>query len=145
MDVAGGWTFVRRNPSALLLAVQLLGVVLYPFVDAPGGRALLGLFGLLVLLLAVWTVRTTPALTWVAILLGIPVVCALVALARETWRRLGADRSGMYWIRGGAFCGLAAVAAQSLWETGLTMPANAALAALAAAIVVHDQAPEARH
>lgn len=79
--VAGAWTFLQRNPSALLLTVQLLGVVLYPFVDAPGGRALLGLFGLLVLILAVWTVRTTPALTWVAILLGIPVAVLTIAEA----------------------------------------------------------------
>ena len=50
MDFAGTMAFVRRNPSAILLSVQLLGVILYPFVDAPGGRALLGLFGLLVLL-----------------------------------------------------------------------------------------------
>jgi O-antigen ligase len=78
------------------------------------------------------------------LLLGVPVLCALAALAREAWRKLGGDRTGMYWIRAGAFCGLAAAAAQSIWETGLTMPANAALAALAAAIVVHDAAPEAR-
>ena len=78
------------------------------------------------------------------LLLGVPVMLALGAFAREAWRRLGADRSGMYWIRAGAFCGLAGVAAQSVWETGLTMPANAALAALAAAIVLHDPAFEAR-
>jgi hypothetical protein len=50
----------------------------------------------------------------------------------------------MYWIRAGALCSLAAVAAQSAWETGLTMPANAALAALAAAIAVHDPSPHTR-
>ena len=38
------------------------------------------------------------------------------------------------------------VASQSFWETGLTMPANAILAAIAAAIVVHDPAlPPSRH
>jgi len=95
MDMAGGWTFVRRNPSALLLAVQLLGVVLYPFVDAPGGQALLGLFGLLVLLLAVWTVRTTPALTWVAILLGIPVAVLTIAEAVAPTSREIAFVSGL--------------------------------------------------
>jgi hypothetical protein len=91
----GGWAFVRRNPSALLLAVQLLGVVVYPFVDAPGGRALLGLFGLLVLLLAVWTVRTTPALTWVAIILGIPVAALTVIEAANPASREIAFASGM--------------------------------------------------
>ena len=45
-------------------------------------------------------------------------------------------------IRVGAACGLGAVALQSVWETGLVMPANAALAALLAAIVVHERAGE---
>jgi hypothetical protein len=78
------------------------------------------------------------------LLVGAPVLLGLVALAREAWGNLAADRSGMYWVRAGAFCGLCGVAAQSVWETGLTMPANAALAAVAAAIVVHDAPPQAR-
>jgi len=66
---------IRRHPSAVLLAVQLLGVVLYPFMgESPTGRAMLSLFSLIVLVLAVWTLRTTPALTWVSVLLGVPVV-----------------------------------------------------------------------
>ena len=36
-----------RHPSAVLLAAQLLGVVLYPFMDGPTGRAALSLFGLI--------------------------------------------------------------------------------------------------
>lgn len=65
----------KRHPSAVLLVVQLLGVVLYPFMgESPTGRALLSLFALFVLVLAVWALRTTPALTWVSILLGLPVV-----------------------------------------------------------------------
>ena len=78
------------------------------------------------------------------LLLGVPVFAALVFFTRDAWRRLSRDGSGMFWIRAGAFCGLAGVAAQSLFETGLTMPANAALAGIAAAIVVHDAAPRAR-
>jgi hypothetical protein len=65
---------LRRHPSALLLAAQLVGVVVYPFLGGPTGRAVLSLFSLLVLVLAVWALRTTPALTWVALVLGIPVV-----------------------------------------------------------------------
>jgi hypothetical protein len=69
----------RHHPSALLLAAQLLGVVIYPFLgESPTGRALIGLFGLLVLVLAIWTIRTTPALLWVAILLGVPVALLTV-------------------------------------------------------------------
>ena len=78
------------------------------------------------------------------LLVGIPVFIGLAVLARAAWRSLAADKSGMYWVRAGAFCGLCGVAAQSFWETGLTMPANAALAALAAAIVLHTPAPQAR-
>ena len=64
-----------RHPSAVLLVVQLLGVLLYPFMDAsPVGRAALSLFSLVVLVLAVRTVRATPALSWVSLLLGGPVV-----------------------------------------------------------------------
>jgi putative inorganic carbon (hco3(-)) transporter len=71
------------------------------------------------------------------LLLIVPVLLAVGAFARVAWRRLRADRSGMFWIRAGAASGLAGVAVQSLWETGLTLPANAVLAALLAAIVVH--------
>jgi hypothetical protein len=72
----------RRHPSAVLLAAQLLGVVLYPFMgESPTGRAMVSLFGLFVLVLAVWTTRTTPALTWVSLLLGLPVVVLTIAEA----------------------------------------------------------------
>jgi O-antigen ligase len=77
-------------------------------------------------------------------LVGVPVFAALALYLRDAWRHLHADRSGMFWIRAGAFSGLAAVAVQSFFETGLTMPANAALAAIAAAIVVHEPAAHAR-
>jgi O-antigen ligase len=71
------------------------------------------------------------------LMVGAPVAIALGCFVKEAWRSLRRDTSGMYWMRAGAFSGLAGVAAQSVWETGLTMPANAALAALAAAIVIH--------
>jgi hypothetical protein len=71
--------FLRREPSAVLLAVQLAGVLLYPFMESEGaGRALFSLFGIVVLALVVLAVRNTPALTWVSLLLGAP---ALVLLA----------------------------------------------------------------
>jgi hypothetical protein len=64
-----------RQPSAILLAVQISGVLLYPFADASAvGRALLSSFALVVLFLAVRAVRATPALTWVAVLIGLPIV-----------------------------------------------------------------------
>jgi hypothetical protein len=67
--------FLRRNPSAGLLFVQLLGVVLYPLMESsPRGRALFGIFGLLVLGLALWVVRRSPWLTWLGVSLALPVV-----------------------------------------------------------------------
>ncbi|MEO7752193.1 MAG: two pore domain potassium channel family protein [Terracoccus sp.] len=76
---------VRETPCALLLIVQLVGIVAYPYFDTSVvgpyrlyARALFGIFGLLVLFLAVRAARATPALTWVAIGLGIPVVVLTV-------------------------------------------------------------------
>lgn len=75
---------IWRHPSAVLLAVQLLGVLLYPFMgDSPTGRALLSLFGLVVLLLAVRAVRATPALTQVSIGLGVPVIVLTILEALQ--------------------------------------------------------------
>ena len=44
------WQKVKDTPSALLLAVQLGAVLIYPFLeDAPGGRAIFSMFGIIVL------------------------------------------------------------------------------------------------
>jgi O-antigen ligase len=72
------------------------------------------------------------------VLLCVPLFAALALFAREAWNRVAADQSGMYWIRAGALCGLAGAAAQSVWETGLVTPANAALASVLCAIVIHE-------
>lgn len=65
----------RRHPSAILLVVQLLGVLVYPAMeDARGGRVGFEILGIVVLTLAVFSVRSTPGLTWVSICLGIPAV-----------------------------------------------------------------------
>jgi O-antigen ligase len=58
-----------------------------------------------------------------------------VLLLANAWQQLKADRSGVFWIRAGAAAGLVGVAVQSVWETGLRMPANALLAAVLAALV----------
>ncbi len=71
---------VKSHPSGVLLAAQLLEVLAYPFAgDTPLGRSIIGLFGVLVLAVAVYAVRATPALTWVAVVLGLPVVALTVA------------------------------------------------------------------
>lgn len=72
----------RRHPSALLLSVQLLGVLLYPVMEqAAAGRAAFGAFGIVVLLLAVWVVKRSPALGWVAWCLALPAVLLSIAAA----------------------------------------------------------------
>jgi hypothetical protein len=73
---------IRRNPSAGLLAVQLLGFLLYPLMEtSPSGRALFGAFGLVVLGTALWVVRRSPWLTWLGLLLALPVVVLSVIIA----------------------------------------------------------------
>ena len=64
---------LTRHPSAILLAVQLLGVLIYPFLDAanPVGRTLFEVFGAVVLGLAIWSVRLSPGPTWMAVALGV--------------------------------------------------------------------------
>jgi len=58
-------------------------------------------------------------------------------------RSLGQDLSSDYFIRAGACAGIAGVLVQSIWETGLTMPANALLFAMLAAIATFDVLPRA--
>jgi hypothetical protein len=72
---------LRSEPSAILLAVQLGGVLLYPFMEGAGGRALFGLFGIVVLVLVVLAVRASPALTWVSLMLGVPATLLLLMQA----------------------------------------------------------------
>jgi hypothetical protein len=57
----------------VLLGAQLLAVLAYPFSDGSTlGRAFLGAMGTCVVLIALWAVRRTPALGWIAALLGGP-------------------------------------------------------------------------
>jgi hypothetical protein len=72
----------RRDPSAILLAAQLAGVLLYPFMESSEvGRALFSVFGILILGLVVLAVRSTPGLTWVGVLLGLPATVLLLVQA----------------------------------------------------------------
>ncbi|MCW3004860.1 MAG: two pore domain potassium channel family protein [Conexibacter sp.] len=72
----------RREPSAVLLAAQLAGVLLYPFMDNEGvGRALFSVFGIAILGLVVLAVRSSPGLTWVGVLLGTPATVLLLIQA----------------------------------------------------------------
>lgn len=75
--------WVRRakdTPSALLLFVQLAGLLLYPFMEGTSqGRAAFAVLGIVVLALAVLTVRRSPSFTWISIALAVPAVALLLA------------------------------------------------------------------
>jgi hypothetical protein len=65
----------RDHPSSVLLAAQLFAVLAYPFLeDSTGGRVALGVVQPGIVLLAVYAVRRTAALSWVALLFGLPAV-----------------------------------------------------------------------
>src|SRR3954451_1288879 len=81
-SVPGMCRTLRSEPSAILFAVQLAGVLVYPFMEkGSAGRALFSMFGIGVLVLVVLSVRRAPALTWVALVLGGPAAVLLLIQA----------------------------------------------------------------
>lgn len=65
--------FLRYNPSAFLLGAQLIQLLLFVVFDkAVAGRALVSAFSIIILMLVVWVIDRSPALTWVAWLLAVP-------------------------------------------------------------------------
>jgi Ion channel len=74
--------FARREPSAVLLAAQLAAVLLYPFMESSdAGRSLFSVFGIAILGLVLLAVRSSPGLTWIGLLLGIPATVLLLIQA----------------------------------------------------------------
>jgi hypothetical protein len=81
---------LRRHPSATLLAAQLVAVLAYPFLDgSTAGRAVLGVLQVLVVLSALRAVRSSPAVTWLAVILGVP------AMAFAVWESVA---PGTDWV-----------------------------------------------
>jgi Ion channel len=73
---------VRTEPSAILLFAQLAAVLLYPFTEGSDvGRAVFSVLGIAILVLVLLAVRSTPALTWVGVLLGVPATVLLLIQA----------------------------------------------------------------
>ena len=88
--------FLRRTPSAGLLLTQLVGVALYPWMESsPRGQALLTIFGVLVLGVALRVVGRTPWLTWFALVLAIMIVALSVISAIAPNPVLGMAAAGM--------------------------------------------------
>jgi hypothetical protein len=74
--------FARRQPSAILLAAQLVGVLVYPAMEGNDvGRSLFSVFGIVVLALVVLAVRSSRGFTGVAVVLGVPATVLLLIQA----------------------------------------------------------------
>jgi drug/metabolite transporter superfamily protein YnfA len=80
---------LRRHPSALLLAAQLLSLVLFPVMDnTANGRLLFAAVGTVVVALALFVVNRTPAVNQVAWLLAggaIALSLGSLILGRPDW------------------------------------------------------------
>jgi hypothetical protein len=79
---------LRSHPSAALLTVQLVGMVVYPLIEATdAGRIGFGVFGVVVLVLTISLVRRTPGLTWISVCIALPAVLmqAMQALWGMPW------------------------------------------------------------
>jgi hypothetical protein len=73
---------LRFEPSAILFAAQLAGVLLYPFMEGRAvGRALFSVFGIAILGLVVRSVRSSRALTRIGVMLAIPATVLLLIQA----------------------------------------------------------------
>lgn len=78
----------RREPSALLLLVQLLGLLVYPWLEhTAGGRALFAALGIVILGLALRVIAHGPTRTWIGWALALPAVglTLLVTLLGGLW------------------------------------------------------------
>lgn len=65
-------SFFKRYPFAMLLAVQLLSVLFYGFMtDSKTSHLIFNCLGLIVPILAVWTVYRSPASNWIGFVLVI--------------------------------------------------------------------------
>jgi hypothetical protein len=68
----------KRHPSAILLVVQLLGMLLYPFIEkTQTGHVVFNGFGIVVLGITTGMVRRTPGLAWISASIAGPVIVLL--------------------------------------------------------------------
>ena len=75
-------TLARREPSAILFAAQLAGLLVYPVMEGRQvGQALFSVLGVAILGLVVLAVRSSPGFTWIGIALAVPASVLLLAQA----------------------------------------------------------------
>jgi hypothetical protein len=79
---------LRRNPSGLVLAAQLVAILAYPFLEiSVAGRAILGVVQIAIVLAALYAVRRTPTLTRMGIVLAPPAM--LFTVLEAVWQDTG--------------------------------------------------------
>ena len=83
--IAASLDTLRRRPSGLVLAAQLVAILAYPFLETSvAGRAILGVVQIAIVLAALYAVRRTPTLTWMGIVLAPPAM--LFTIAEAVWQ-----------------------------------------------------------
>lgn len=89
-------TYLIRYPSASLLFVQLLGIVLYPFMgQLSQGRAIVGAFGIVVLAMSLRMVRSSPTIQWIAFTQAACILALTVAVEYQYSTLLAVLLAGM--------------------------------------------------
>lgn len=79
MRTLGFMLSTQRHPSAILLLMQLLGMMLYPFIENTGaGPVVFNAFGIVVLGVTIHMVRRTPGHTWISASFAGPVIVLLL-------------------------------------------------------------------
>ena len=72
-------------------------------------------------------------------LVGLPIVVAVVTFGAAVRRRFGHAHGPFYWIRLGAVTGIVGIGIQSLADFSLQMPGNAALFATLCGLALHEE------
>lgn len=68
----------KRHPSAVLLLVQLSGMLLYPVIEnTKGGQVIFNGFGIVILSMTVLMVRRTPGHAWISGCIAVPIIILL--------------------------------------------------------------------
>lgn len=85
-----------RHPSAILLVVQLMGMLLYPFIEGtPWGLVAFNAFGITVLGFTTRMVRRTPGETWISASLAVAIIALLMLQTFFDMRHLLAYSSAL--------------------------------------------------
>lgn len=93
---------LRRHPSALLLLAQLVCIPLYPLLeDMHAARMLLGVFGVVILLLALRMIRYTSTRIWPGICLAVLAIVAsgfYLSGGHDDWRAWHAGLEALFYF-----------------------------------------------